>query len=215
MKRKTRNGPVLAAALVLFAGCSSTGSTANPPAPAPSAPTSYNVAAGTRVDATINDTISSRHGMVGDTFTARVTTDVRDAGGWIAIPEGSTVQGTITDVSSAPNSNSTGTLTLAVSSMTVRGSTYYVEASIDSLDTVQQGRGVEGGDVARVAGGAAAGAILGRVIGGNSKGAVIGAVVGGAAGAVVSAAIKDVDVVLPAGSHMVLTLRQRLTVMAN
>jgi hypothetical protein len=214
MKRMTRNGPVLAATLVLFVACSST-SMADPPTPAPAAPTSYNVAAGTRVEATIDDTISSRHALVGDTFTARVTTDVRDAGGWIAIPEGSTVQGTITEVSSAPNSNSTGTLTLAVWSMTVRGSAYYVEASIDSLDTVQQGRGVEGGDVARVAGGAAAGAILGRVIGGNSKGAVIGAVVGGAAGAVVSAAIKDVDIVLPAGSHMVLTLRQRLTVMAN
>jgi len=70
-------------------------------------------------------------------------------------------------------------------------------------------------DAARVAGGAAAGAVLGRVIGGNSKGTVIGGVIGGATGAAVSVIMKDMDIVLPAGSHLMLTLKQRLTVMAK
>lgn len=148
-------------------------------------------------------------------FTARVVEDVKTAGGWVAIPAGSTVQGTITAVSSAPNARSAGTLTLAVSSVTVRGKTYDLYASIDSLQTVNQGRGIETVDAARVAGGAAAGAILGRVIGGDSRGTIIGGVAGGAAGAAVSVVMKDMDIVLPAGAHLMLTLKQKLTVMAK
>jgi hypothetical protein len=53
------------------------------------------------------------------------------------------------------------------------------------------------------------------VIGGNATGTVVGGVIGGVAGVAVSAAIKDVDIVLPAGTHLLLTLRQPLTVMAN
>jgi hypothetical protein len=183
--------------------------------PTATAPKSFTLAVGTRIGATINDTISSRHGRAGNTFSASVAEDVGNPGGSVVIPAGSTVQGTITEVSPAPNSRSTGTLTLAVTSVTVRGRTYDLDASIDSLNTVSKGRGVEGVDVGRVGGGAAAGAILGQLIGGNAKGAIIGGVVGGVAGAGVSVIMKDVDIVLPAGSHLLLTLRQRLTVMAN
>lgn len=216
MTSRTTHGSLLAISLVLLAACSKgesadrTGSTSTA-----AAPTSYTVAVGTLVDAEITETISSRHGKAGDAFTARVVEDVRNTGGWVAIPAGSTVQGTITEVSPAPNTSYVGTLTLAVSSVTVRGSTYDLDASIDSLETLHQGRGVEGVDAARVAGGAAAGAILGRVIGGNSKGTIIGGVVGGVAGAAVSVVMKDMDIVLPAGAHLMLTLRQRLTVMAK
>ncbi len=191
------------------------GKSADRPTASAEAPKSFTLAAGTRIDATINDSINSRHARAGNTFSASVAEDVRSPGGSVAIPAGSTVQGTIVEVSPAPNSGSTGTLTLAVTSVTVHGRSYDLDASIDSLHTVSKGRGVEGVDAARVAAGAAAGAILGQVIGGNAKGAIIGGVVGGAAGAGVSVIMKDVDIVLPAGSHLLLTLRQRLTVMAN
>lgn len=214
----TRHGPLLAVSLLLLAACSkgadeSTVRTAS--AAKATAPASYTLTEGTLVDAAINETISSRHGKAGDAFTARVVEDVKTGAGWVAIPAGSTVQGTITAVSSAPNARSTGTLTLAVSSVTVRGKAYDLHASIDSLQTVNQGRGIETVDAARVAGGAAAGAILGRVIGGSSKGSIIGGVAGGAAGAAVSVVMKDMDIVLPAGAHLMLTLKQRLTVMAK
>ncbi len=61
----------------------------------------------------------------------------------------------------------------------------------------------------------AAGGVLGRVIGGDKKGTLIGAIAGAAAGGAVSALVKDVDIVLPAGAHLILTLRQPLTVMAK
>jgi len=215
MTYRTMHGALLASSLVLLAACTKGESADRPAGSTAAAPTSYTLNAGTLVDAAITETISSRHAKPGDGFTARVEEDVRNTGGWVAIPAGSTVHGTITEVSPAPNTSSAGTLTLAVSSVTVRGKAYDLYASIESLETVTEGRGVEAVDAARVAGGAAAGAILGRVIGGNSKGTIIGGVVGGATGAAVSVAMKDMDIVLPAGSHLTLTLKQRLTVTAN
>jgi len=225
MSAMTRFGVVPAITLVLLAGCSTgestnrpaggDGSTDGPAVTTAAAPRTNTVPVGTRIDAAITDAISSRQARVGDTFAAHVVQDVRNGGGRTVIPAGSAVHGTVTDVSPAPNARSTGTLTLAISSLTVRGKTYPVGVSIDSLDTVSEGRGIEGVDVGRVAGGAAAGAILGRVIGGNAKGTVIGGVVGGAAGAAVSVIMKDVDIVLPAGAHLMLTLRERLTVLAQ
>jgi len=156
--------------------------------------------------------ISSRYGKVSDVFHASVVADVRDGAGRVAIPAGSVVAGTITDVSPASSPNSSGTLTLAVNSVTVRDRTYPIEATIDSLATERASQAVSGGDVAKVGVGAAAGAIVGQIIGKNTKGTVIGAVVGAAAGAGYAAATKDSDIRLPAGTHIIVTLRQRLTI---
>lgn len=186
---------------------------ATPAAPAP--PTLVTAAAGSRLDIAVSDTLSSRRNQAGDGFTATVVEDVKDAAGRVVIPAGSTVNGTITEVKPAPNPDTPGTLTLAVSSVTVRGTNYPLEAAIDSLETVTQGRGVTTGDAAKVAGGAAAGAILGRVLGGNRKGTVIGGVVGAAVGTAVAVGSKDSDIVLPAGAHINLTITKPLTVKAS
>jgi hypothetical protein len=157
-------------------------------------------------------TISSRTAKPGDSFTAAVVGDVQDAAGRIAIPAGSLVSGTITDVKSAPNPSSPGTLTLAVNSVAVNGRSYPIEASIDSLATERHGRSVSGSDAVKVGVGAAAGAIVGQIIGKNSKGTIIGAVVGAAAGGAYAVATKDGDISLPAGTHVVITLMQRLNI---
>jgi hypothetical protein len=215
MTSTTRSATHLAIALVLLAACGRgegmdlpDGSTSA----ALAAPASYTLSTGAQVDAVLTNVISSRKARTGDAFTASVARDVKTAAGGVAIPAGSEVLGTITDVSAAPNRGSTGTLTLAISSVTVRGQTYPIDASIDSLQTVTEGRGIEPVDAARVGVGAVAGAILGRIVGGNATGTIIGGVAGGVAGAVVSDIMKDEDIVLPAGSHLILTLRQRLTV---
>ncbi len=183
-----------------------------PAPPKPAAPTTMTLDAGTHFDMAASDTISSRTAKPGDAFSARVVEDVKNAAGRVVIPAGSVVNGTISDVKPAPNPQTPGTLTLAVSSVTVRGTNYPLEASIDSLETVHKGRGVTTGDAAKVGAGAAAGAILGRVIGGNRKGTVIGGVVGGVVGAGVAASSKDSDIVLPAGAHIIITLTKALTV---
>jgi len=170
---------------------------------------------GTKVDIAATDTITSRTAKVGDAFAARVVEDVRNASGRVVIPAGSVVNGEIADVKPSPNPSTPGTLTLSVSSITVRGKSYPIEASVDSLETIHKGRGVTSGDAAKVGAGAAAGAILGRVLGGNKKGTIIGGVVGAAAGAGVAHQTKDSDIVLPAGAHIIIRLTKELAVTAS
>jgi hypothetical protein len=161
------------------------------------------------------DTISSRTAKVGDAFSARVVEDVKNAAGQVVIPAGSVVHGTVTAVKPAPNPRTPGTLTLAVSSVTVRGASYPVEAAVDSLETIHKGRGVTTGDAEKVGAGAVAGAVLGRVLGGNKKGTIIGGVVGGIAGAGVATQTKTSDIVLPAGAHIIIRLTKELAVAAS
>lgn len=187
---------------------------ARPPAPPPR-PAVFRLSAGSTMDVAANDTITSRTAKVGDAFTAHVVQDVKNAAGQVVIPAGATVNGKITEVKPAPNPRTPGTLTLSVTSVTVRGNSYPIEAAVDSIETTHKGRGVTGGDAAKVGAGAAAGAILGRVIGGNSKGTVVGGVIGGIAGAGVASHTKDSDIVLPKGAHIIIRLTKELTVSAD
>ncbi len=170
---------------------------------------------GRQISMATTEAISSRTARPGDAFTAAVVADVRDEGDRVAIPEGSLVYGTITDVQSASNPRSSGTLTLVVNSMTVHGRNYPIEASIDSLATERAGRPISGSDAVKVGVGAAAGAIVGQVITKDTRGTIIGAAVGGAVGAGVAAATKDSDIRVPAGTHVIITLTQRLTITGN
>lgn len=188
---------------------------ARPPAPTrPAAPTSYSLSAGTSLGLAVSDTITSKTAKAGDAFSATVSSAVKDGSGHVVIPAGATVNGTVVEVKPAPNPTSPGTMVLTVSSVSIRGQSYEIGASIDSVATVMKGRGVTGGDAAKVGAGAAAGALLGRVVGKNSKGTVIGGIVGGAIGAGVAAGTKDVDIVVPAGARLVITLTRTLTVRA-
>jgi uncharacterized protein (UPF0333 family) len=173
------------------------------------------LSAGATFGVAATDTISSRTAKPGETFTARVVADVKNAAGQVVIPAGSVVNGTITDVKPAPNPRTAGTLTLSVTSVTVGGNTYPIDATVDSVATTRQGRGVTSGDAAKVGAGAVAGAVLGRVLGGNKKGTIIGGVVGGIAGAGVANATKDSDIILPAGAHIIIRLTKELAVAAS
>src|SRR5205809_645773 len=64
--------------------------------PVAAKPAPLMLAAGTRVPATANDTISTRSAKAGDSFTATVSQDVKDATGRVVIPAGATVSGKIT-----------------------------------------------------------------------------------------------------------------------
>jgi hypothetical protein len=181
----------------------------------PPAPATRTAAAGTFVDVAISDTISTRTTRAGAEFNGSVVADVKNAQGQVVIPAGSVVHGTVVESNPAPNPRTPGSLVVKFTSISVRGSDYPIDARIDSLETVKQGRGVTGADAAKVGAGAAAGAILGRVLGKNAKGAVIGGVVGGAAGAAVANQTRDIDVVLPKGAHINATLATALVVKAS
>lgn len=178
----------------------------------PPAPATRTAAAGTFVDVAIDDTISTRNTRAGAEFTGSIVSDVRNRGGQVVIPAGSAVHGTVVESNPAPNPRTPGSLVVKLTSVTVHGSDYPIDARIDSLETINKGRGVTGADAAKVGAGAAAGAILGRVLGKNTKGAIIGGVVGAGAGAAVANQTRDIDIVLPKGAHINATLSAPLVV---
>jgi hypothetical protein len=182
-----------------------TASAPTPTAPAPSA----SLAAGTSLTAATTAEIRSHKNKVGDTVTAKIATDVKDASGRVVIPAGSAVALKVTAIKESENkSDTTGTLTLQPTSVTINGQSYPISATIETVDTKLEGRKTNAGDIAKVGGGAAAGAILGRVLGGSTKGAVIGGVIGGAVGTQRAVETKDRDVVLPEGTNVTLVLSE-------
>lgn len=186
--------------------------TAAAPTAAPAAPTAASLAAGTSLTAATTAEIRSHKNKVGDTVTAKIAADVKDRSGRVVIPAGSTVALKVTAIKEAENkSDTTGTLTLQPTSVNINGQSYPIAASIKGVDTRLEGRKTNAGDIAKVGGGAAAGAILGRVIGGSTKGAVIGGVIGGAVGTQRAVETKDRDIVVPAGTSVTLVLDESFT----
>ncbi len=177
----------------------------SPAAPAPSTPAS--LAAGTSLTAATTAEIRSHTNKVGDTVTATIASDVKDRSGRVGSPAGSEVTLKVTAIKESENkSDTTGTLTLQPTNVKMNGQSYPIAASIKGVDTRLEGRKTNAGDIAKPAGGAAAGAILGRVIGGSSKGAVIGGVIGAAVGPQRAVETKDRDVVVPQGTSVTIVL---------
>jgi hypothetical protein len=212
--------------LVLFAGlaaaglvaCSKGGSQqsdrpASGSAASGSKSESVTLESGTAIEATTQRTISSRNDKAGETFTASVSSDVKDSRGRVVIPAGSTLNLTITELQPANDkSKADGRIIVRVSSVTAGGETYPVSASITSMAHSLKGRGVGATEVEKTGAGAVIGGIAGRILGGDSKGTIIGAVVGGAAGAAVAVETANRDVVVPEGTPIVVTLNGPLTV---
>jgi hypothetical protein len=200
------------------------GQTAQPAAPrqqaprqqtqAPAAPSggtqtssAMSLGAGTEFTAVTTSQISSGTNKQGDIVTATVGTAVKDSRGRVVIPAGSELRMRIAAIRESENkSDQTGTLTLEPTEVVIGGQSYPLVASISSLETQLVDRGTNVGDVAKVGGGAAAGAVVGRVLGGSTKGAVIGGIIGGAVGAQRAVETQDRDVVVPEGTTMTLRL---------
>ena len=178
------------------------------PSPAPAAkPTARSLAAGTSFSATTDAEIRSQKNKVGDQITATVGSDVKDASGHVVIPAGSQVTLQVTDIKVSENkSDTTGTLTLKPTNVSINGVSQPLPASISGLKTKLEGRATNAGDIAKVGAGTGIGAVVGRVLGGSTKGAIIGGVIGGAIGTQRAIETKDRDVVLPAGTVVTLTL---------
>jgi len=171
---------------------------------------------GTRVDATIQNALSSRTNKAGESVRAIVSADVKDARGGIVIPAGSAVKLTIAQLE--PGSDQVrpeGRLSLVVSSVTVNGQEYSLAANLEPVPHHLQGRGVTTDEAARIGAGTAIGALAGQIIGKNTKGTVIGGAVGAVAGTAVAVRYAYRDVIVSAGTPIVFTLAQSLNVSAR
>lgn len=184
---------------------------ASTPAPAPAPTAGRELASGASFSATTDAEIRSNKNKVGDEVTATVAADVKNSAGQVVIPAGSKVTLTVTAIKESENKgDTTGTLTLKPTSISINGNSQTLPASISGVKTSLQGRSTNAGDIAKVGAGTAAGAIVGRVLGGSTKGAVIGGIIGGAVGAQRAVETKDRDVVLPSGTQVTLTLNDKL-----
>jgi len=182
-----------------------------PSTPAPAAaPAPSSLAAGTTLAATTDAEIRSHKNKVGDEVTATVASDVKDASGRVVIPAGSQVTLQITAIKESENKgDSTGTLTVKPTTVSINGTPHPIAASITGVKTKLEGRGTNAGDIAKVGVGTGVGAVVGRVIGGSTKGAIIGGIIGGAVGTQRAVETKDRDVVLPQGTTVTITLDEK------
>lgn len=168
------------------------------------------LAQGTEIHVTLATDIGSATSRAGDALTATTTTPVV-AGGRVVIPAGSTIYGRVADVTAATKglhiSEKGGAMALSFSKVTTpRGDSTPLSASLASVAS-------SSGKTAGIIGGSAAGgALLGKLLGGSTKDAAVGAVLGGGIGTGIAAGTKGKELVIPAGTHLVITLDQPLTI---
>jgi len=166
--------------------------------------TRFSLPEGTEVSVRLEQPLSSRTARLEDRFEATVARPVY-LDGRIVIPDGSRVQGTVTEVQRAQRPARGGRLNLAFDRLLLDdGSTVDLTARV-----VQVHEDIGSGDtVKQSAIGAAIGGILGKVLGGT-KGAIVGVLIGGAGGAIAS---NGDDVELPAGTVFTLQLDRAVNV---
>lgn len=168
---------------------------------------------GTRIDATTRTALSSRTNKSGERLSATVSGDVRDARGGVVIPSGSVVTLTIDKLEpGSAQIRPEGRLSLIVNSVSVDGQSYPLTATLDAVPHQLKGRGVTSDEALRIGAGTAIGAAAGQVIGKDTKSTVIGGAIGAVAGTAVAARYAYRDVIVPAGTPIVLTLGQSLRV---
>lgn len=177
-------------------------STAAPsPTPAPAAPRVVTVPEGTVLALSLSTALSSKTAKVGDTVRATVVEPV-SVDGRVAVASGTTVAGQVIKVVSGSDKiGGVPTLALYFDRLELPGN---VDVPL-SGEITQSGKSDTGRDVAKIVGGAAAGAIIGGEVKKGDKGKVIGGLLGGAIGAV-AAQKTGTEVQLDEGTALSLTL---------
>jgi len=165
--------------------------------------------AGTKVHATLDAPIHSRHNTAGETVTATVSDAVKNEKGQIVIPEGATITFRIAAIHESENKGDPGLLRLEPEQLNAEGKSYPLVASVISMQRQLVGRKTNVNDVAKVGVGVGAGALVGGLVAGT-KGAVIGGVAGGAIGTQRAIETKDRDVYVAKGSTVVISLKQKI-----
>jgi hypothetical protein len=171
-----------------------------PPPPQPTV-----VPAGTVLTVRVDQALSSKTSQTGQTFLATLAQPV-SVGRSTAIPGGSKVSGTVVTAKAKGKIKGEGQLSLALTSITVRGQTYNIKTAV--LNNTVKGKGKR--TAATTGGGTAGGALIGGIAGGG-KGAGIGALIGAGAGLVGGAATGNQQIEIPVESALRFRLSAPLT----
>jgi type IV secretory pathway VirB10-like protein len=157
----------------------------------------------------LETTVSSDRARVEDAVDARVTRDVR-VGGRVAIPAGSLVHGTVTEVERGGKVRERARLGIRFHTVVLaNGDKLTLRTDQITREGADQGRE----SAAKIGGAAIGGAILGAILGGG-KGAAIGAGVGAGGGGGTAAVMagERSAVTIPAGSTVSVRVRQPVSV---
>lgn len=155
----------------------------------------------------IERTISSELARVEDKVEARVTRDVR-VDGRIAIPAGSTVRGSVTEVDRGGRMKGKARLAIRFHTVVLADGT---QLGLKTDPVIREGASPNGESAAKVGGAAIGGAILGAILGGG-KGAAIGAGVGAAGGTAAAMANDRNPATLPAGTTVTVRMQAPVNV---
>lgn len=162
--------------------------------PPPEPPKPLVIPSGTQFAVQLSGPVTTKTAKVGDTVNATLVSDIM-VDGKVAVPAGSTVQGSVTQVVSGSNKiGGTPTLGLTFSQLYPNPDT----AVAISGSITQAGKSETGKDTAKIAGGALIGGVIGHQID-HDKGRIIGGLLGAAGGAV-AAQKTGGEVELPAGT---------------
>jgi hypothetical protein len=179
------------------------------PPPAPPAPVIVDlvVPADSVLGLQVERTVTSETARVEDRVEARVTRDVR-VSDRVAIPAGSLVQGSVTEVERGGKVKERARLGVRFHTVVLADGTR-VPIRTDAI--VREGQSPAGESAAKIGGAAAGGAILGAILGGG-KGAAIGGAIGAAGGTAATMAGGRNPAVLPQGTTVSVRIQQPVTV---
>ncbi len=177
-----------------------------PPAPKLPEFKEVTIPAGTSLPLTMTSTISSASAQVEAPVSARLTNAVV-INGDTAIPAGSTVSGTVTDVERSGRVEGRAHIAFTFNQARINGE----REDLKTNPLTFEANATKTKDAEKVGIGAVGGAVLGGILGGK-KGAGKGAIAGGAAGTGVVLATRGEEVTVNEGTNVTATLAQPLTI---
>jgi hypothetical protein len=177
-------------------------------APAPRLPEyrEITVPAGTALPLEMTSSLSSESAQVEAPVSARLR-NALTINGNTAIPAGSIVRGTVTDVERAGRVQGRAHLSFAFNEVSMNGG----REDLKTNPLTFEAEATKGEDATKVGAGAVGGAILGGILGGK-KGAAKGAAGGAAAGTGVVLATRGKEVTVAEGTDVTATLAQPMTI---
>ncbi|HYZ87187.1 MAG TPA: hypothetical protein VE621_22410 [Bryobacteraceae bacterium] len=147
--------------------------------------------------------VNTQRDVAGRTFSAQIARDIVDADGRVIVPAGSPAELRVVN-SSTGGAGGSPNLELTVSSITVNGRRYEIEAAPEKASS-GTGIGANRRTATMVGGGAVLGTLIGAVAGGGT-GAAVGAAAGAAAGGAAQVLTRGKEVRVPAETVMTFRL---------
>jgi hypothetical protein len=186
-------------------------------------PVYYSVAANSVMRVRLDTELDSEHARIGDTFLSTLVDPVYSKNGVLLAPQGSKINGRVTNVRRAQKNGEPATMDVQFVSLrlpngvhtAINGSLAEQEgssASSDNEGTITAKR-TSHRKVKFIGGGAAGGAVIGAIAGGG-KGALIGAGVGAVAGIIGGRVKKGHEVKVKSGTEFGVILNRAFSLRA-